>query len=299
MAAVFVCGWRVGQGALWYNQGMKEDGMQRQDIQMAVIDLDETLLHDDASISAYTHEVLARVRERGVRVVIATGRMFCSARQIGRSLGLGDVPLIAYSGGLIARCESGEILYHQPLDLATANEILALAREVAAPVQVYLHDRLLVPAYTPDVEAYERHCQVKAEVAGEAIWRLAAAPTKIIFNEPDAVNMARLAALFTERFGGRLTIVKSSAQFFEMVAPHVSKGIAAEQLALRYGVDLARTMAFGNAQNDMSMLRAVGWPVAVANAIAPLREMARVIAPSNEEDGVAQVLAQAVLGEEQ
>lgn len=273
--------------------------MQRQDIQMAVIDLDETLLHDDASISAYTHEVLARVRERGVRVVIATGRMFCSARQIGRSLGLGDVPLIAYSGGLIARCESGEILYHQPLDLATANEILALAREVAAPVQVYLHDRLLVPAYTPDVEAYERHCQVKAEVAGEAIWRLAAAPTKIIFNEPDAVNMARLAALFTERFGGRLTIVKSSAQFFEMVAPHVSKGIAAEQLALRYGVDLARTMAFGNAQNDMSMLRAVGWPVAVANAIAPLREMARVIAPSNEEDGVAQVLAQAVLGEEQ
>jgi len=277
---------------------MKEDGMQRQDIQMAVIDLDETLLHDDASISAYTHEVLTRVRERGVRVVIATGRMFCSARQIGRSLGLGDVPLIAYSGGLIARCESGEILYHQPLNLVTANEILALAREVSAPVQVYLHDRLLVPAYTPDVEAYERHCQVRAEVVGEAIWQLAAAPTKIIFNEPDAANMERLSALFTERFGGRLTIVKSSAQFFEMVAPHVSKGIAAEQLALRYGVDLARTMAFGNAQNDMSMLRAVGWPVAVANAIAPLKEIARVIAPSNEEDGVAQVLAQAVLGEE-
>ena len=271
--------------------------MKQDDIQMAVIDLDETLLHNDATISSYTHDVLTRVRERGVHVVIATGRMFYSARKIGQSLGLGDVPLIAYSGGLIARCESGEVLYHQPLDLGTANEILALAREVEAPIQVYWHDRLLVREYTPDVKEYEKHCQVTAEVVGDAVWHLDSAPTKMIFNEPNPENMARLSALFTERFGDRITIVKSAAQFFEMVSPQVSKGIAAEQLALRYGVDLARTMAFGNAQNDMSMLRAVGWPVAVANAIPELRAIARIIAPSNEEDGVAQVLAARVLGE--
>ncbi len=271
--------------------------MQQDTIQMVVIDLDETLLHDDATVSTYTREVLTRVRERGVHVVIATGRMFCSARQIGRSLGLGDVPLIAYSGGLIAQCESGEILYHQPLSLPIANEILALAKTVAAPIQVYLHDRLLVREYTPDVAYYEAHCQVKAEVVGEAIWHLDAAPTKMIFNEPDPVKMARLAEMFTPRFADRITIMKSADQFFEMVAPHVSKGIATEQLALRYGIDLTRTMAFGNAQNDVSMLRAVGWPVAVANAIPQLKEYARLIAPTNEEDGVAQVLAQTVLGE--
>ena len=47
-----------------------------QDIKMIAIDLDETLLRDDISVSSYTKSVLNKVQELGIRVVIATGRMF-------------------------------------------------------------------------------------------------------------------------------------------------------------------------------------------------------------------------------
>ena len=63
-------------------------------VKMIAIDLDDTLLHDDISLSDYTKDILRKVMERNIRIVIATGRMFQAARQWGQAIGLGDVPLI-------------------------------------------------------------------------------------------------------------------------------------------------------------------------------------------------------------
>ena len=80
------------------------------DIKLVAIDLDDTLLRDDISISDYTKEVLQKVKVQGVRIVIATGRMFKAARSWGMVLNLGDVPMVVYTGSMTARCESGTIL---------------------------------------------------------------------------------------------------------------------------------------------------------------------------------------------
>lgn len=79
-------------------------------IQMIAIDLDDTLLRDDISVSDYTKQVLARALSRGVKIVIATGRMFQAARPWGRAIGLGDVPVICYTGSMTGLCESGKII---------------------------------------------------------------------------------------------------------------------------------------------------------------------------------------------
>lgn len=63
-------------------------------VKMIAIDLDDTLLHDDISLSDYTKDILRKVMERNIRIVIATGRMFQAARPWGQAIGLGDVPLI-------------------------------------------------------------------------------------------------------------------------------------------------------------------------------------------------------------
>ena len=68
------------------------------DIKLVAIDLDDTLLRDDISISDYTKEVLQKVKAQGVRIVIATGRMFKAARPWGMVLNLGDVPMVVYTG---------------------------------------------------------------------------------------------------------------------------------------------------------------------------------------------------------
>ena len=109
-------------------------------IELIAIDLDDTLLRDDISISEYTKAVLKRAQDRGVRVVIATGRMFQAARPWGQAIGLGDVPLVVYTGSMVARCESGEVLSYEPMELATAQEILDVGRAHGWYMQTYIHE---------------------------------------------------------------------------------------------------------------------------------------------------------------
>lgn len=267
------------------------------EIKLLAIDLDETLLRSDNTVSVYTKRVLQAALAQGIRVVIATGRMFCSARKVAVEIGLSDVPLISYSGGLIAKCNSGAVLYHHPIPVAVANEVLARARQLDSCIQVYINDQLHVETRNDRVKYYEMHCGISAVVDGNDFWRVKEAPTKIIFNEPDPEKMSRIKTEMPLHLEGRIHFVQSSPMFFEMVAPHVSKGVAVEQLCLRYGIGMSSVMAFGNANNDLGMLRAVGWPVAVANAIDEVKEIARIITDSNENDGVARAIEKYVLKE--
>lgn len=76
-------------------------------IKLIAIDLDDTLLHDDISVSDYTKKVLKSAMDKGVKIVIATGRMFQAARPWGQAIGLGDVPMICYTGSMTGLCERG------------------------------------------------------------------------------------------------------------------------------------------------------------------------------------------------
>lgn len=67
-------------------------------IKLIAIDLDDTLLRDDISVSDYTKKTLQAAMAKGVKIVIATGRMFQAARPWGQAIGLGDVPMICYTG---------------------------------------------------------------------------------------------------------------------------------------------------------------------------------------------------------
>ena len=78
------------------------------ELKLAAIDLDGTLLRDDMTISPYTKDVAAEAAKR-LRIVVATGRMFDSAREKARLLGLGDVPVICYTGAWTGLAESGRV----------------------------------------------------------------------------------------------------------------------------------------------------------------------------------------------
>ena len=83
----------------------------------------------------------------------------------------------------------------------------------------------------------------------------------------------------------------------EILAPGGGKGRAVEALAAHFGIDRSEIMAFGDGSNDLTMLRAVGWPVAMANGVQVLKDAAWKIAPDCRDDGEARVLAEYVLGE--
>jgi hydroxymethylpyrimidine pyrophosphatase-like HAD family hydrolase len=90
-------------------------------------------------------------------------------------------------------------------------------------------------------------------------------------------------------------VTVSHPLFLEFVAPGVSKGAALRRLARRLGIDMADVLAAGDQLNDLEMVAAAGWGVAMPHAPAALRAAARVIAPPLEEDGLARVLEELIL----
>lgn len=83
---------------IYYNDRRKGMRLMTKDIKMLAIDLDGTLLHDDMSISPFTADILKKAWTKGIRIVFATGRMFCSVRAKLLPLQLGDIPVVCYTG---------------------------------------------------------------------------------------------------------------------------------------------------------------------------------------------------------
>ena len=98
-------------------------------IKMIAIDLDDTLIRDDTTVSDYTKDTIRRAQQKGIHIMIATGRMYATASPYGRMLGLGDIPMMLFGGGLIQTLESKKILYSHPIPKEDAAQLLALAKE--------------------------------------------------------------------------------------------------------------------------------------------------------------------------
>lgn len=264
-------------------------------IQMIAIDLDDTLLRDDISVSDYTKQVLARALSRGVKIVIATGRMFQAARPWGKAIGLGDVPVICYTGSMTGLCESGKIIRDVRIEKDRALAILSDIKAHGWYAHTYIDDELYVPFRDWRTDEYEKQCAVKAHVAGDDFWTPRKAPTKILVCEYDMEKMKGVENFLKEKYGALVNQVKSKPFFFEMNNRECSKGRAVEELARSWGIPTDHVMTFGNGNNDVSMLSMTPWSFAVANASESAKKAAAHETVSNNEDGVARAVEKYVL----
>ena len=139
--------------------------LMTKDIKMLAIDLDGTLLHDDMSISPFTADILKKAWTKGIRIVFATGRMFCSARAKLLPLQLGDIPVVCYTGAWTARLESQQVISQDGISPELAGEILAFARDREWKVQTFIwHSRIHWNRNTASTESGRPSTQGKTSI---------------------------------------------------------------------------------------------------------------------------------------
>ncbi|MBI2915171.1 MAG: HAD family phosphatase [Firmicutes bacterium] len=261
-------------------------------IRLIAIDLDDTLLTGELAIPPRCRETIARAMSQGAMVCVATGRMFCSALPFARELGLNG-PVIAYNGALV-RTPGGDTVYHQPVPLPVAQEVVMVARENRLSLNVYLDDTLYVEEVTEHTRYYLSHSGVEAHPVGNMMRFLDRDPTKVLVVDQKE-RVAGFIPILWERFQGRLEVVGSKPRYIEMTSPGVSKGRALLRLAASLGVETGEVMAIGDSFNDLDMIESAGIGVAVANAPYAVQSRADWVAPSNEEGGVAAAIERFVL----
>ena len=269
-------------------------------IRLVALDLDGTVVGDDLRIRPRTVAAVRAAVDAGVAVAIVTGRMTSSALPFARELGLRG-PIVGMQGALIREMPApgrpglGRLLYHRPLPAVVVREALAWCRAHGLEPHLNHLERMVVLAgdsraaeyvrfnagrvvMVPDLDAWVRHPVTKVISVGDA-----PLPTRLL---PGA----------RADFAGRADVTVSHPKFLEFVAPGVSKGAAVRWLARRLGIDLRDTLAIGDQLNDLEMIEEAGLGVAMPHGPAELLEAAALVAPSFEEDGVAQVLEAYLLG---
>ena len=214
--------------------------------------------------------------------------MFQSVRPYALEAGL-EEPVVCYQGAVVAEPVSGRFLRHEPIALELARQAIGAVEAEGFPLNCYVDDELYVARETPESERYAGFQGLTVHPVGDLLAWLAKPPTKLVaIGEPEALD--GLEARMQRRFGDRLYISKSLPFFLEFASAEVSKGAGLAFVAGHLGFAAERTVAFGDGENDVELLEWAGYAVAVANAHEDVLELADLVCPPADEEGVAQVI---------
>lgn len=277
------------------------DPRRAQAIRLVVLDIDGTIAGVGNDINPVVREVVQAVRQKGIQVAIATGRMFHSALRFHQALQL-DLPLMAYQGALIQDPLSGTVHRHWTLDAAKALHLLDYFEEVDfkhhLSVHAYVNDQLYVRALTPETALYCERTGVTAIPVGDLRPLIRdQEPTKLLALSESAAHIDVLYTHLRSQYTpAELYLTKSIATFFEATNPLVNKGTAVRYVAEELlGLKAEQVLTIGDNFNDLEMLEYAGIGIAMGSAPLPVQAVADWVAPDVEADGAAVALEQLLL----
>jgi len=262
------------------------------DIKLLVLDIDGTITGDSNTLSVTVKEVIAAVQAKGIKVAIATGRMYCSALRFHQEIG-STLPLIAYQGAWIQDPGNDQIHRHLPVSREITQELLEYFEQPdlrsLLSVHFYINDQLYVREITKETDNYQQRSGVNAISVGDLRQLLDHEPTKILALSEDAnLTQQLLADLRLKYKPTDLYLTTSVPTFLEAANTHVNKGNAVRYLAEEMlGLENHHVMTIGDNFNDVEMLDYAGISVAMGNAPPEVQAIANWVAPSIELDGAA------------
>ena len=264
---------------------------------LVVADIDGTLVTRDREITPGVMAAVRAAQAQGVRVCLATGRIWLSARQYFERLGA-DPPAILYNGGLVYDFRTDTVLRRTNLDYAHARAVLEILREFPeVQPHLYAGDRVYTGRANELTDRYRRKDSIRVEEVGDLVAFLPRDPMKILIvgARPDLERaVARIRTLPMP-----INTVFSEETYLEILPVGSSKGVALEFVAARLEVPLSQVIAVGDNLNDLEMLRTAGLGVAMGNAPEAVRAAADLVTRTNDEEGLRDVIERFVLHGEQ
>lgn len=262
------------------------------------IDMDETLLNDQAQITTGNAEGLKAASRAGVKVVLNSGRGYASLQDDLETLdlkGKAGQYVISYNGAAIIENEKNKVIHVDGLEFDVAKRLFNLMR-VNYPqnsIHIYTVDTLYVYHMTDVDRNYLEPRGVKwVDLENDNIDFLQDTPiTKVIINILSEDERKAFEQVVKENIPEKMTVTHSSGRYLEYNSASASKGNAMLYLAEKLGIKPEETIAVGDNGNDLSMIKAAGVGVAVKNAHAQVLKVADYICQNdNNHDALQEVV---------
>ncbi|MEH1100999.1 HAD family hydrolase [Micromonospora sp. CPCC 205561] len=252
-------------------------------------DLDGTLVRSDDTVSAYTHQVLDRVRAAGIPVVGATGRGPRLAELTRNDIRAADFLVMAGGSRVVDQSDpSGPVvLRDERLPAEVLAAVLADLEAAVGPLTVMVEasDEQGAPLWGDYHPSWPYRDAFEARTRAEC---LSCDVIKGFVRTPDH-DIDELLSVAREIVPPEVaTLTQAGLGFVEIGPPGVDKSTGLTVVAQRLGVDPAEVLVFGDMPNDLPMFEWAGWArVAVSNAHPAVRALADEVTLRNDDDGVA------------
>ena len=262
---------------------------------MLVLDLDDTLLRDDYSISSHTKKLLIEAQKKGVTVVLASGRPTPAMMQYAEELQLADFDsyMISFNGAVATSLIDNKILFESSLTQTEVHSLHDFSIENNVHILTYSEKGIISETDSEYIDIEVKltgipHHKVpcfKTEITSTAV-------KCILLEHPDYLKQVE-KKLKAER--PDLSMSRSKPFFLEVMPHGIDKASSIDFLAKKLGIEQSEIIAVGNAGNDLTMIKYAGLGVWVDNVTPELRYHADCIVASNNNDGVAEVIERFIL----
>lgn len=267
---------------------------------LIALDLDGTLKNSDNQITAKTKEALIEVQKQGVKIVLASGRPTAGLRHEAKELLLDEFGgyLLSFNGARVGTVPNQETVYEQTLSIEEAKKVYTQAKQYNLACMTYKNDSI----YTEDID--DEYVCIEAKINDIRKYQVSSFidilenPIHKVLLTGTPEYIASIEEEFKKPFGNELSIYRSAPFFLEVMAKNIDKAASLDRLAKSLDIKQEEVIAFGDGYNDLSMIEYAGLGVAMENAVEEVKQRAKVVTKSNNEDGIAYVLSQIYKGVE-
>ena len=266
-------------------------------IRLIATDLDGTLLDSRGIIPDRNIRAIRAARERGVAVAVATGRFPENAYLKMEDFGL-RCPVIGVNGARTLDENLRQLTEHV-MDPAAAERVLETVLSFGAECFMFAHRAICTCR-----EGGQHHSELSQKSRVEAMGftyyhgireaRMMASKPVHKFYIRNSVPLTSVREALEQI--PDIQITQSGECNIEVMPKGIDKGLGIREYAGILGVPMDCVMALGDECNDIPMLEAAGWSVAMGNACPAARDAARFVTGTNDQCGFAQAVERLVLG---
>ncbi len=265
---------------------------------LVVLDMDGTLLNSQKEITSNVRDAIKKAKQRGVKVVLASGRPFAGMLPALQTLGLTTEEdyVLTCNASLILNAASKAVIRSEFLKGQDAIELYHLSNQLGVNTHAYSAKTGLI---TPKISKYTEH---EANINGIEI-NICDFTQLDPEEEMIKVMMIDEAEILTaainqlpDSLQDKYHMAQSAPFFYEFMSKKSGKANGVAALAAHLGLSNEQVICVGDAGNDLEMIRYAGLGIAMSNATDDVKAVADYITLSNDQDGVAHVFEKFILG---
>lgn len=270
------------------------------DTRILFTDLDGTLLNDSKEVTPGNQAAIDEALEKGHKIVICTGRPLASAKGCAQKAGLDKKGcyVICFNGGQIYDPYDKKTIYGKTFSRETSVKIIEAALEWKIHIQSYSDTHILSARDTEELHKYAQINRLPYEIVENAAAVVPEEPYKLIAitSAEEKDKNIRFQKEVISQYAGEVHSFFSNDCYQEIVSEGISKGFAVRWLCEYLGIPIENSVAAGDAQNDVEMLKAAHVGAVMCNAFPGIAEYGNYVTENdNNHDGVAEIIHRFIL----